>query len=313
MKVLVTGGLGYLGCILVKKLTDKGYSVRVLDPLLFGNKLDENSDFDLIEGDIRDHATVLRALNGIDAVVHLAGIVGEPAGNLDKELTVSVNYLATRDLAKICSRRKTRLIFSSTCSVYGAKPDKLLKEDDEVFPLSIYAISKLAAEETIENANPNSVIFRLGTLYGYSPRMRFDLVVNTFIARAIQENKITVFGGQQYRPLVHVQDAADAFLKALDSDETGVFNLGGRNCKIIDVANVIQKETRCNVVVYQEIEDPRNYAVDSSLAIQSLKVDFRRDIPYTVNRIKVAFEEGSIRDYREPVYNNTEWLRRLIK
>lgn len=313
MRVLVTGGMGYLGCVLVRKLCEKGHNVRMLDSLLYGNNLGNQLDFELIKGDIRDKDTLSKSLDGMDAVIHLAAIVGEPAGNLDKELTVNINYLATRRLAELCSKGGVKLVFSSTCSVYGARPNELINEKFEILPLSLYAISKLAAEESIEKLQPDSIILRLGTLFGYSPKMRFDLVVNRFIAQAMQHEKITVFGGSQYRPFLHVQDAVDAFVKSVNSNKNGLFNLGGINYRIIEVANIIQKKTDCEVVVFSEIRDPRNYAVDSSLAIKSLEVEFRRDIGYAIDEIKTAYENGSVKNYKDAIYSDEEWLRRLMK
>lgn len=312
MKILVTGGMGYLGCVTVSRLMEEGYDVRVLDSLIYGNNLGRDLDFELVRGDIRDYGALSKALKGVDVVIHLAAIVGEPAANLDKELAVTVNYLATRKLAELCAEQRARLIFASTCSVYGAKPNELLKENDDLFPLSIYAISKLAGEEAIEKMNPDSVIFRLGTLFGYSPRMRFDLVVNLFIAQAVQDGKITVFGGSQYRPVVHVQDVAVAFVEALNSSERGVFNLGGFNYRIIDIAEILRRRNGCEVKMFEEIRDPRNYAVDSALAKKTFGVEFNKDIEFAINEIESALNTH-IKDYKEPIYNNKEWLERKVK
>lgn len=312
MKVLVTGGLGYLGSVVTSKLVEEGYDTRVLDSALYGNHLDKSLNYELIQGDIMDVNIQSKALKGVENVIHLAAIVGEPAGNIDKELTIKVNYFATRRLAELCAKKNVKMIFSSTCSVYGVKPDGLLTESSEVYPLSIYAISKLVAEEVIEKMNHNSTIFRLGTLFGYSPRMRFDLVTNLFIAQAISGKGITVFGGSQYRPFVHVEDVADVFIRALNSEIKGIFNLGGKNYEIIDVANTLKKITGCEVTVLKEIKDPRNYMVDSSLAMDTFKVKFNRNIGHALDEIKDAFERGLIEGYQQPIYSNEKSLRRKL-
>jgi nucleoside-diphosphate-sugar epimerase len=314
MKVLVTGGMGYLGSIVVRKLVEEGFKVKILDSLMYGNSLYRSeSNFELIQGDIRDIKVLLNAIADADVVIHLAGIVGDSAGNLDKELTVNVNYLATKQLAKLCSERDLQLIFSSTCSIYGTQLGGLLNEKSKTCPLSIYAITKLAAEKAIKEISNNYVIFRLGTLFGLSPRMRFDLVVNKFIAQAIQDKKIIVFGGSQYRPFIHIRDVADFFVKVINTNKVGVYNLGGTNYRINSVAKIIQQRTGCEVSFFEDLKDPRSYAVDSSLAERTFGIKFIRGIEFAVDEIKDAYEKGVIKDYKEPILSNEECLRGLLK
>jgi nucleoside-diphosphate-sugar epimerase len=314
MKVLVTGGLGYLGCIVVQRLLKEGFEVRVLDSMLYGKHIDEKKlEFELMQGDVRNTDTISKALENADAVIHLAAIVGEPAVNLDKENSVNVNYLAVRELAQLAKEKGVRLVFTSTCSVYGASTGKLLNEKSKVFPLSIYAISKLAAEEAIEKINGDFIIFRLGTLFGLSPRMRFDLVVNRFVAQGIQDKKISVFGGSQFRPFVHVQDVASAFVKAIKTDNKGLFNLGGSNYRIADLAELLAEKTNCEVVTIKEIKDPRNYAVDSKLFEKAFDLRFEKDVEFAINEIMAAYSHKVVKNYKEPIYNNEEWLRKQTK
>jgi nucleoside-diphosphate-sugar epimerase len=310
----VTGGLGYLGCIVVERLLEEGFSVKVLDSMLYGKNIDEKRlKIELVKDDVRNTEALSKTLEDVEAVIHLAAIVGEPAVNLDKENAVNVNYLATRELSQLASERNLRLIFTSTCSVYGASSGKLLNERSKVFPLSIYAISKLAAEEAIEKTKGNFVIFRLGTLFGLSPRMRFDLVVNRFIAQGVQDRKISVFGGSQFRPFVHVRDVADAFVKAVENRDVGLFNLGGFNYRIADLADLLGKRTDCEIVTMKEIKDPRNYAVDSKLFGKTFGLSFERNVEFAIDEIMDAYAKGLLKDYRDPVYNNEEWLRRRMK
>jgi nucleoside-diphosphate-sugar epimerase len=315
MKVLVTGGMGYLGSVLVDELLEQGFSLKILDSLTYGHTTDRiSNELSIIRKDIRDDTSVQEVLDDVDAVVHLAAIVGEPASILDREDSIDINCFATRQLAKRCKDRGVKLVFASTCSVYEAKPDTLLNEGSEAYPLSLYASSKLAAEEAIMKYNSSrSTIFRLGTLFGYSRRMRFDLVVNRFVGQAIQDRKISVFGGSQYRPLVHVQDAAKAFISALTCPKTGTYNLGGVNYRILDIAKFVERKTGCRVTIHEELRDPRNYMVDSNLAMATFNARFATSIDDAVDEITNKFACGLIKDYRLPAYNNEECLRTTPK
>jgi len=310
MKVLVSGGLGYLGSVLIQKLLEQNFEVKVLDESIYGYFLPKK-ELELIRGDIRDYKLARKAIEDVDAIIHLAGIIGDAAANLNRELTINVNYIATRRLAKLCSERNVRFIFSSTCSVYGARPNEMITEKSEIAPLSLYAMSKMLAEDAIRRCCDNYAVFRLGTLFGLSPRMRFDLVVNRFIAQAIQEKSITIYGGRQHRPFVHIQDVSDIFVKALDKDVNDTYNLGGENYMISDVAKIIEQKTGCRVILRSDINDPRNYAVDSTFAKKTLGFKVTKNIEYAVSEIRNAYDEGIIKDYTEPIFNNGEWLRRL--
>jgi nucleoside-diphosphate-sugar epimerase len=312
MKVLVTGGLGYLGSVLVPELIKRGYEVRVLDSIIYGNFLAEKEkNFELIKGDIRDKKILRSAIDGVEAVVHLAGIIGDAASNIDMELTIAVNYLASSYLASLCGKRDIKLIFSSTCSIYGAQNDQLLTEESKVAPLSLYAFSKLLSEKAIKRLCRRYVIFRLGTLFGLSPRMRFDLVVNRFIAQAIQDGKITVYGGRQRRPFVHLLDVSEYFIKALDEDVSGLYNIGGNNYQIIDVADFLKQKLGCEILIEKEQNDPRDYAVDSTAVQKTFGGKSFRKIEFGVDEIKSAYDHGLIKDYRDAIFDNAKWLKQL--
>jgi len=312
MNVLVTGGSGYLGSVMVPKLIEKGFKVKVLDSLIYGNFLTQKGkNFELIKGDVRNYNLLLKATKDADAVIHLAGIIGDSAASLDKELTINVNYLATRQLAEMCSEESLKLIFSSTCSVYGTRPDEIITEKSQIAPLSLYAMSKLVAEEAITKRCKDHVILRLGTLFGLSPRMRFDLVINKFIAQALQEEKITVYGGNQRRPFVHVQDVSDVFVKALSGDANGIYNVGGTNYKILSAAEIIKQKVGCKISVLNDLKDPRDYAVDSILAEKTFGLKNTKNIEFAVDEIKDAYAKGTIKDYKEPIFNNEEWLKQV--
>src|SRR3989338_6416000 len=188
MKVLVTGGAGYLGTVLVNKLLRKGYKVTVLDNLLFGNYLGKHKNMKIIDGDIRNLVTVVKALNDADAVIHLASIVGDQAGDLEQRTTIEINYLATKNIAELCQLYGKRFIYPSTCSVYGERSEKVVKENARLIkPISLYGQTKLRSEQGIADSCNDYTILRLGTLFGLSPRMRFDLAINLFAAKAINK------------------------------------------------------------------------------------------------------------------------------
>lgn len=311
MRVLVTGGLGYIGRVMVQTLSKEGNEPVILDKMLYERPMADPSDqIDTIVADVNDEQTLRKSFKDIDAVVHLAAIVGDQACDIDKERAITTNYLATRKVARLCAEYKTRLVFFSTCSVYGAKPGSPITEKDDVLPLSIYAITKLAAEEAVASSGADYAILRLGTAYGLSPRMRFDLVVNRMIAQATKNNTISVFGGEQSRPFIHVRDIVANTLKILESGAQGLFNLGGVNWRIIDLGEKIRSSTGCEVNVFKEIRDPRNYSVDSTQAMQTWGAHFSYDIDTAVKEIQGYISNGNAKPYDDPVYNNADWLRK---
>lgn len=315
MKVLVTGGAGYLGSTLCRKLLEKGHEVRVLDNMTFGNEsimdLKMNTKFEVVEGDVRDMTTVIKCLRDCDAVIHLASIVGDAAGNMDKNTTIAVNYISTRNIAELCKLYGIKqFLYASTCSVYGDSSEAVLVESStKMKPVSLYGDTKLKSELEIMKTGVKYCILRLGTLFGYSQRMRFDLAINLFIAKAIKDEEITVFGGEQYRPFLHVEDAADGFIKALEGKWYGIFNVAIRNIKIIDVVRELQekyfKNLKYNVKKY--VVDERNYKV-SCTKISRKKFKPNKDIDFAVKEIKNAFDAMLIIDYTETKYSNYKHL-----
>jgi len=306
MKVLVTGGYGYLGTAVVGELLNEGHQVRVLDNMTYGTT---ELIKDTIVGDIMDSRSISKALEGVDAVVHLAAIVGEGPCNLNKELAVKVNYMATRNLATMCEERGIKLLFTSTASVYGINRTKdPLHEQSELYPLSVYAATKLAAEDSIRTCCTDYTIFRLGTLHGISRRMRFDLAINRFIAMGVSKEVITVFGGSQHRPFIHLRDVCKFFNKALDYDKLGPFNLGGTNYRIIDIANTIANNLNAKVSVLQELKDPRDYEIESRLAVSTFKADINKTVEDSIKEI-VPFVQAN--NYKDPRFDNEAWLRKI--
>lgn len=314
MKILVTGGAGYLGSILSRKLLAKGYKIRVIDALWYGKEpISEclsNPNFELIQDDIRNLVAVGRAIKGVDAVIHLASIVGMPASNLDPPLSEEINYLAAKAISELSQIYNINtLIFASTCSVYGSQPNSLITEKSTVSPLDYYAQAKFKCERALNWLYKAPTILRFGTLFGYSPRMRFDLVINLFMAKALNHEKLTVFGGNQYRPFLHVADAADSIVFALEKNLDGLYNVISENFTIMEAAERIRKLSGCEIEVSNDIVDLRDYKV-SAEKIRQFGFTPTRNIEAAYEELKKAFEAKLITNYKEQRYSNYETLNR---
>ena len=324
-KVLVIGSAGYLGSVLTRKLISRGYIVNGLDNLMYGDygirELYGKEGFNFIKGDIRDIKVLMQSVKGCDAVIQLAAIVGDPACELDAEETISINYLATRMTAEVCKYRQiNRYMFASTCSVYGAggTPGVRLTEESSLEPVSLYAEMKLKSEKGIMEAiddNFSPTILRMATLYGLSPRMRFDLVVNLLTAKAVTEGKITIFGGNQWRPLLHVDDAAEAHIRCLETPiekvRGQILNVGSekQNYKISELGTTLQGIIpNVQIETRDDLIDERNYSVAFDRISNVLGYKTKTTIQDGILEIKHAFDEGIIGDYTDKRYSNYESL-----
>ena len=321
-RALVIGGAGYIGSALLPKLLKSGYHVRLLDLFLFGRDPIANvighPNLEIIHADFRHVDRIVQAMRGMDEVIHLGGIVGGPACSLDQELTVEVNLMATRMIAEVAKGSGIqRLCFASTCSVYGAN-DHTLDERSELNPISLYAQSKLASEKVLMQLADNvfsPVILRFGTVYGLSGRTRFDLVVNLLTAKAIVEGKITVFGGGQWRPFLHVDDAALAVMKAIEAPANlvhgQIFNVGSneQNYRLEDAAHIIQALVpKAEVIDMGPDTDFRNYRVDFTKISQVLAYTPQWKLEDGIRQVIAALESGEVKDYRYPMYSNVKFL-----
>jgi nucleoside-diphosphate-sugar epimerase len=306
MKILIVGGAGYVGGVVTDLLIKNKYNVTVYDSLLYEDQYMKDCPF--ILGDVRDESKLKGLLSKFDTVVWIAALVGDGACNIDPKLTNEINFKSVEFLSQ---NFNGRIVFFSTCSVYGAQ-NQLLNENSSVNPLSLYASTKLKAENALKNNN--AIIFRLGTLFGLSDkfaRLRMDLVVNTLTAKAFIENKINVFGGEQYRPLLHVRDAAKAIHESISSKEVGIFNLSLDNFKIIDIANAIKDHFPSLEILIEDIpfQDTRNYRVDNSKSLNLL--NFKADILLLdgIKEIKKLLMETRIKDINNPRYTNQKYLQ----
>ena len=305
MKVLIVGGAGYVGGGIVDLLS-KENEVTVYDSLIYENSYRKNVDF--IFGDIRDYKKINNILDQYDAVIWLAALVGDGACAINPALTHEINSETVKNLAK---NFKGKIVFLSTCSVYGAQ-EGILDESSEVNPLSEYASSKLIAEKYL--ADSDSIIFRLGTLFGIGDkfsRIRLDLVVNILTTKAYIDKKMSVFGGEQWRPLLHVKDVANAIAHTLDTQTNGVFNLHYKNFKIIEIANEIK-----NKISDVEIEttplpfqDARNYQVSSDKLKDATGFQATVDLTQGINEMYELISSNRIKDINDPRYSNQSFLQ----
>ena len=323
-KVLVIGGAGYIGSVLVRMLLKKGYSVKVMDNLLYGDEgikdLYNVQNFEFFKGDITNIGDVVEALKDVDAVVHLAAIVGDPASRLKPKETLEINYFSTKMLGEVAKFLGiSRFVFASTCSVYGFR-EELSTEETKPNPLSLYAETKLMSERALLELMGNGfcpVILRFATVYGYSPRMRFDLVVNLLIIKALVDKEITVFGeGNQYRPFIHVKDVSKAIVKILEAPQEKicgeVFNVGSeaQNMSIKELAERISaKIPEAELRFIKEKEDDRSYKVSFRKISEVLEFDVEYTIEHAVEEIKGVFGKGKIGDYGDARYSNFKSLK----
>lgn len=321
--VLVLGGAGYLGSALVPMLLDRGYRVRVLDSLLFGKEslaaVEKHTRFELIPGDVRDIQVVVQAMKGCGAVIHLAGIVGDPACAENQTLAAQTNRAATSMLIDVCRGYGIqRFLLASTCSVYGAS-DFLMDEHAQVAPISLYAQTKLDSEKLLLDAKCadfHPTILRMATLFGLSPRPRFDLVVNLLTARAIRDGKITIFNGEQWRPFMHVHDAARAFLaclevKNLDVISGEVFNAGAYdlNHRLSELGGMIAKIIPTVNVERVENDDRRNYRVTFDKIHTRIGFTCERTLEQGIREMAEMVRRSDVADFSTATFNNLAMIR----
>jgi len=307
MKILVTGGCGYKGHVLVPKLLELGHEVEVLDTQWFGSFLKENKNLKIIKGDIRDIDKI--ELDSIDSIIHLAAIANDPSSDLNPKLTWEVNALATMQLAdKACRSKVERFIYASSSSVYGIKEEEHVTEDLELNPITEYNKTKMVAERVLLSYSDDMVvqIVRPATVCGYSPRMRLDISVNILTRHAVKNKNITVFGGCQVRPNIHIEDITDAYIHLLENPSIqGIYNVGFENLSILDIAKMVARHCPSEIEI-TESNDPRSYRVNSD---KFLKTGFvpKKTVEDAIKEIISRFNSGDIQD--TPQSNTVEWMK----
>lgn len=307
--MLVVGGAGYIGGSVTDILAERGIRFSVYDNLLYEHQYLKPVDF--IHGDIRDYAELAKILPGYTHVIWLAAIVGDAASQIKPELTKAVN----RDVVEWLSKNYDgRIVFASTCSVYGKNDDEL-NENSPLNPLSVYAQTKMEAEKFL--GHKNAITFRLGTVYGISDaysRLRMDLAVNYMTANAITKGKLSVFGGDQWRPLIHVRNVAEAMVNSLNFECAGVYNLAHANYQIRDLGREVAHITGCDVeFVEMKFEDERNYRVSTNKAMGAGLTNFHKAYPvsYGVEQIRDAIKSKRIKYAESDVYFNERYIKNL--
>jgi nucleoside-diphosphate-sugar epimerase len=310
MKVLVTGACGYKGSVLVPKLLAKGYKVVAFDIQWFGNYLRPHPALTVVKGDVRDVKQI--DFDGVDAVIHLSSIANDPCGDLDPKLTWEVSCLATMKLADACARSGVRhFLYASSGSVYGIKEEDQVTEDLELVPISEYNKTKMCAERILLSYSSDMVvqIVRPATVCGFSPRMRLDVSVNMLTMQALTKGLITVFGGDQTRPNIHIQDITDVYLFLLDNPQhTGIYNAGFENLSILEIARMVQEYVPSEVVV-TPTTDPRSYRVNSD---KLLATGFRprHTVKDAIMEIVGMYRQGALKD--EDRWYNLKWMRATV-
>lgn len=305
--ILVTGGAGYVGAVLVPKLLEKGYRVKVIDLYIYGeNVLDavrDNPNLVQVKGDIRDRQLLEREIPGSDAIIHLACISNDPSYELDPDLGKSINYDAFIHLVDIArSKRVKRFIFASTSSVYGIKEEEQVTEDLPLEPLTDYSKYKAKCEEVLLSQAADDFIVNIvrpATVCGYSPRLRLDLTVNIFANQAVNKRELTIFGGDQQRPNIHIEDITDLYVKLLELPDKMVhkkiYNAGYQNHTVREIAEkaraIAGKEIPVKVV---PTDDNRSYRVSSEKIKKEIGFVARHTIEEAIEDLKRAFEEGKV-------------------
>lgn len=321
-KILVTGGAGYIGSVLVRQLLEKNYFVRVYDSLRFGGEalidVIKHPHFAFIKGDVLDTAALEPALEDVWAIVHLAAIVGDPACAQEPELARETNLEASKRLYQLAEAKGvSRFIFASTCSNYGkmGDPDSFVDETSALHPVSIYAETKVAFEEfLLGQASSNTckaTALRFSTVYGLSPRIRFDLTVNEFTKELALGRELVVFGEQFWRPYCHVVDLARSAILALEAAEHkvafDVFNVGdtSENYQKQMIVDLIRQELpHARVSYVKRNEDPRDYRVNFTKIQQSLGFELSHKVPDGIREIKNLIQTGYLLNPDDQKYFN---------
>lgn len=294
--VLITGGGGYIGSVLVDS-APKHWRITVLDNCLMGNSnINFSRKVNIIKKDIRNDSIIEDLVKKSDVVIHLAGIVGVPSFNRNPKAAITINQDATEKIVSAVKKYNKKLVFMSTCSVYGFNT-KICTEETIPNEVDDYSVTKSNSEQYIQQNLENYIIFRLGTVYGWSPRMRFDLFINIIIEKVLWNEAVEIYGGTQWRPFVHVKDAANALVLGAETTIKGeIFNLVAENHQILEIV----KQITDNFEIVTDAKDSRSYHVDNEKIKNQLKWVPEMTIDKTIQEFKKV-------NYKENIYYNHEW------
>ena len=310
MKILITGGCGYVGTKLTHSLLKKGHQIIVVDTMWFGNFLEEHENLSIIKQDIRDVDSI--PLEGVDTFIHLANIANDPSVELNPSLSWEVNVLATQQLAENCIKNGVKhFIYASSGSVYGVKEEPKVTEDLSLVPISVYNKTKMVAERVLLSYQNQIKIhcIRPATVCGWSPRMRLDLSVNILTFQALKNQKITVFGGNQTRPNIHILDMIRVYEHFLSNNkiESGCYNAGFENISILDIANLVSKKIPSEIIISKS-NDPRSYRLSSE---KLTKTGFEplHTVEEAIEEMILKYKEGELVD--SPESYTVGWMKEL--
>ena len=308
MRILVTGGCGYVGSVLVPQLLSDGHNVLVIDDQWFGNFLPSHPELAIRKKSINqiDDAD----LNGIEAVIHLANVANDPSVELNSTFSWEVNVLHTTQFLELCKRAKSvkKFMFASSGSVYGVKSEPNVTEELSLVPISAYNKTKMSAERVcLSYAEYFDVIcVRPATVCGVSPRMRFDVVVNMFVLQAFTKSKITVLGGEQVRPNIHIDDMASVYTHFLGKNGlvSAIYNAGFENISVMDIAKMVQEVFKVEIEV-KPSNDPRSYRQDSTKLIESGFVR-KKSVSDAISEIATKLKNGEVKD--DERWHTVKWM-----
>ena len=310
MKILITGGCGFTGSVLTSEMLNNGHEITVVDTQWFGNYLKPHENLNVIKADVRDISSI--PLKGVEAIIHLANIANDPGVELNPTLSWEVNVLASQQLVDRAVRAGvSHFVFASSGSVYGVKDELNVTEDLELVPISAYNKTKMVAERVLLSYKDELQVHcvRPATVCGVSPRMRFDVSVNLLTLQALRDGRMTVFGGAQVRPNIHIDDIIGVYNHFIKNPTvpSGSYNAGFENISISDLANMVAIETGASIETSKS-NDPRSYRQDSS---KLLATGFKphKNVRSAITEIIEAYRSGSVTDKDE--WHTVRWMSKL--